>query len=122
MNKSPEEYIDGLTGTNDKYDTRQTTPLYGYQTSDKQFPNPEGEVVFSGFGANAEDLERGWIKCDIRQNPEYEMSNHKLKWTEYRIADEDGNGGMDLPPDFEFRMKDRETKGLFVRPHIPTER
>lgn len=96
--------------------------LGSYQTSATPFPNPEGVKVFPGQGATAEDLERGWVKPKMREYPEYVMDNYKDKWTTPRVVDEDFNGGMDLERDLEFKKKDRETKGLFARPHIPTER
>lgn len=104
----------------DKYDDKPN--LGSYRTSDEQFPNPRGVKTFAGYGADKADLERGFIKPAMRQNPEYELANYKDRWTQPRVSDEDSNVGMDLPADIEFRMKDRETKGLFMRPRIPTER
>lgn len=109
----------------EKYADRQTTAHLGepeFPGQENPFPNAEGVKVFSGFGADDSDLRRGWVEPVIRQDPRYDLVNHKQKWTEFRISDEDSNGGEDLPNEFEFRMKDRETKGLFIRPHIPTER
>lgn len=120
--RSPEEYEDGLTGVNAKYDSVQTIPFQGYSPSETPYKDPADVVYFSGFGANADDLERGYIKPMVKESPQYVLENYKQKWTQYRVLDEDGDGGMDLPAQLEFRNKDRETKGLFVRPHIPTER
>ncbi len=120
--KSPEEYKDGLTGTNEKYDQKQTN-WGSYQTSPSQFPNPEGMVKFMGFGMDEKDYDRGFCKPYIHNDPEYDMANYKERWTEYRVEDEDSDGGLTaFERDRQFRDKDRKTKGLFVRPHIPTER
>lgn len=93
-----------------------------YQTAPGDFPDPEGMIRFTGYGADEEDLRKGFVEPIISELPVYDLANHKQKWTQPRIPDEDSNGGEDLPQDIEFRMKDRETKGLFMRPHLPTER
>lgn len=93
-----------------------------YQTAPGDFPDPEGMVRFTGYGADEQDLRKGYVEPIIRENPVYDLANHKEKWTMPRIADEDSDGGMNLPADIEFRMQDRVTKGLFMRPRIPTER
>lgn len=93
-----------------------------YQTSAEPFNNPSDVKFFAGQGATAEDLERGWVKPVMREYPEYVLENYKRKWTQERVTDEDCDGGMDLPRDLKFRQKDLVTKGLFARPHIPTER
>lgn len=94
-----------------------------YQTSATPFHNPPDVKFFTGNGATAEDLERGWIKPVMREYPEYVLENYKRKWTRERVSDEDAiYGGMDSSRDIEFRNKDLVTKGLFARPHIPTER
>lgn len=93
-----------------------------YQTAPGDFPDPEGLKRFEGFGADKDDLERGFKEPAIREPPVYDLANHKEKWVEPRIPDEDSDGGEMLPQDLQFRMQDRETKGLFMRPRIPTER
>lgn len=93
-----------------------------YQTADGDFPDPEGLKRFAGFGADEADLTRGFKKVDARELPIYDLANHKEKWTQPRVPDEDSDGGEDMPQDIQFRRQDRETKGLFMRPRIPTER
>lgn len=93
-----------------------------YQTSATPFRNPSDVKLFTGQGADAEDLERGWVKPAMREYPQYVLENYKLKWTKPRVLDEDYNGGMDLPRQLDFKYSDLESKGLFERPHIPTER
>lgn len=114
-----EDYIAGKTGVHANYDDGQT--LGSYQTSDKQFPNPAGIVTFEGFGANKADLERGFCDPSIKDLPEYDMDNYKLRWTQPIVSDlvEDG---PTMPSDIEFRTKDLKSKGFLERPHIPNER
>lgn len=115
----PEDYVRGKAGTHDKYDQGQT--LGSYQTSEKQFPNPEGVVVFEGFGADKDDLVRGYCRPAIRNNPQYDSDNYKLRWT-IPIASDLTEQGPEIPSDAEFRTKDLKSKGFLARPHIPTER
>lgn len=111
----------GNLGKGKAYNDRDDN-IGSYQTSATQFPNPEDMTVFVGNGINAEDLQRGWVKPTIRQLPNYDLEPYKQKWTGFRVSDEDSPEGEDLAAEREFRMKDRQTKGLFIRPHIPIER
>lgn len=103
----------------EKYDGKQT--LGSYRTSDVQFPNPEGCKVFTGYGADASDLERGFIRPTLPELPNYDKDNYVDRYTQPRESDitEQGPG---LSSDFEFRQKERESKGFLTRPYIPTER
>lgn len=118
--KSPEEYTRGLSGTNPKYDTKAN--LGTYRTSAEQFPDPEGMVYFTGFGADAMDCERGFCDPNVQELPDYDKLNYVERYTQPRIPDEDQNNTLSMPKDWEFRQKDRESKGFLTRPHIPTER
>lgn len=118
--RSPEEYTAGLTGVNDKYDTPGM--LKSYQTSPDQFPNPKDMVVFSGFGMNAEDYERGFCDPHVRELPDYDKRNYADRYSQPRVADENQGNTMALPKDYEFRQKELESKGFLTRPRIPTER
>lgn len=120
MAKHPEDYIVGKTGLHSKYDQSQT--LKSYQTSDSQFPNPKGEVVFEGFGANKTDLERGFCDPNIQELPNYDKANYYDRYSQPKNVDEEQGNHMSLPKDMEFRMKERESKGFLTRSHIPTER
>lgn len=115
----PEDYIAGKTGTHPNYDNDQT--LGTYRTSETQWPNPSGAVVFEGFGANKDDLVRGYCRPAIVDYPEYDADNYKQRWT-LPIASDLTEQGPELPSDDEFRIKNRYSKGFLVRPHIPTER
>jgi|SRR5581483_5475784 len=115
----PEDYIVGKKGTHPNYDNNQT--LGSYQTSITQFPNPKDVVVFEGFGANKDDLVRGYCRPAIVDNPRYDADNYKDRWT-LPIASDLTEQGPEIPSDVEFRTKDRYSKGFLVRPRIPTER
>lgn len=117
--RSPENYHDGLTGTNDKYNEKGR--LGSYRASATQFPNPSDVVVFEGFGANQADLQRGYCDPLLRELPEYDNQNYFYRYSETKADDlvEDGPG---LPDDYAFRQKERVSKGFLTRPRLPTER
>lgn len=106
-------------GTNEKYDEKGR--LGSYRTSETQFPNPAGEQIYTGFGANEADLKRGFCKPTLRELPEYDNQNYFYRYSETKADDlvEDGPG---LPDDYTFRQKERVSKGFLTRPRIPTER
>lgn len=114
-----QQYIDGLTGVNDKY--REKGRLGSYRTSDTQFPNPSGVEVFEGFGANKEDLVRGFCTPQLRELPEYDRQNYFYRYSEPK-SDDLAADGPGLSADYEFRNKERVSKGFLTRPRIPTER
>lgn len=104
----------------EKYDDKGS--LGSYRTSAGQFPNPEGLKTFPGYGADKADLERGFCAPEIRNLPEYDKVNYEDRYT---APPNNTSGYLDMfepSPEYEFRQKDRETKGLFTRPRIPTER
>lgn len=118
--KSPEEYKYGLSGENDKYDTPGT--LKSYRTSDEQFSNPEGMVVFRGFGMDEQDYERGFCDPNVRELPDYDKLNYVNRYTLPRIPDEDQGNRQQMLDDIEFRTRELRSKGFLTRPHVPTER
>lgn len=122
--RHPENYIAGLGGTNDKYNEPDRNVGGSYRTSDKQFPNPSEVKFFAGFGANEEDLARGWCEPVVHELPQYDKVNYEQRLTQERVVDEDVDDGLgsSFQKDMEFRKKDLVTKGLFARPRIPNER
>lgn len=115
----PEDYIAGKTGTHPKYDQGQT--LGSYRTSETQFQNPKGINVFEGFGADKDDLVRGWCQPNLRELPNYDTQTYFDRWTLPKADDlvEDGPG---IPRNKNFLDGDRVSKGFLTRPRIPTER
>ena len=118
--ESPEKYIAGLTGKHAKYDQSQT--LGSYRTSDEQFPDPAGIVLFEGFGADKEDLVRGYCLPNVSELPNYDKANYHDRYTMPKVPDEDQGNREVMVQDMDFRMKERESKGFLTRPRIPTER
>ena len=112
----------------DKYDDKGM--LGSYRTRDSQFPNPAGMKTFTGFGADKSDLERGFCEPTIRQLPDYDKVNYSERYTEPKRSDEEdadsGLGGFfgfgADRKDFEFREKERTSKGFLTRPKLPTDR
>lgn len=89
--------------------------------SEKPFSNPADVQTAVGFGADAADMKRGFIDPHITNAPEYDRANYVDRWSLPRTSDQDENG-TPVQEDFDFRMKDRETKGFLTRPHYPSER
>lgn len=109
----------------EKYSDRQRAPhndQEAFSGQGERFRPAEDTKFFTGFGANNADLERGFCEVSPEEMPDRDMANYKDRWTRPRVSDEDSEYGESLPPDVEFRRKDRETKGLFMRPRIPIER
>lgn len=117
-------------GMNEGYET--AGQLGSYQTNDgEQWQDPSGAKFFTGFGIDDDPatIARGYLDPHVRENPAYDLVNYKERWTEEKVPDEeDSAGGMGfgrfgaMKDDFEFRQKERKSKGFFTRPHIPTDR
>lgn len=105
---------------NPKYDPKGM--LGSYRTSEDPFPNPADVKVFSGFGADDADLERGWCEPGIASRPDYDKANYHERWTVPKVPDEDFADTGILPDDVEFRQRELRSKGFLTRPRIPTER
>lgn len=91
---------------------------------EEPFDSPKGVKRFAGYGANEADLARGYEVPAIANAPEYDLVNYRQKWTEPKLSDQDdvdGPFGM-VSKDFEFRQKDRESRGFLTRPYLPTGR
>ena len=118
-----EDYVRGEQGTNSKYSAKGM--LGSYRSADEQFQNPDGVQLFAGFGADETDLVRGFCEPNIAERPAYDKANYAERWTEPSSSDfEDAPDMSDatMREDYEFRMKERVSKGFFTRPRIPTER
>lgn len=110
----------------EKYADKQEVPLIGlerYPGQNERYDSfPKGAKVETGFGCNRADANRGFCEVSGQESPERDLTNYKDRWTKPRLSDEDTPFGMNMPEDLEFRQKSRETKGMFMRPRIPTER
>lgn len=104
--------------------------LGSYCSRDSQFPNPAGVKTFTGYGADKADLERGFVQPAIRELPNYDRANYTERFTQPKSPSEsEGETGLSgffgvgsLQRDFEFREKERQSKGFFTRPKLPTDR
>lgn len=117
-----------MADTGNKYDDKGR--LGSYCTRDSQFPNPEGMKTFTGFGADKSDLERGFCEPTIRALPDYDLANYKERYSRQKQPGDNDNttglaGYLGLgvsSQDFEFREKERTSKGFLSRPKLPTDR
>lgn len=116
----PEDYRNGMSGVNPKYDT---IGMLGSSYADPDpFKYPDDVKLFAGFGADEADLHRGYCDPNIKALPNYDKVNYNERYTIPSQPDEGPGNHMALQGDMEFRMKERESKGFLTRPRIPTER
>lgn len=117
-----------MSDKGDKYE--DDGRLGSYRTSEVQFPNPEGVKTFPGLGVDEADLVRGFVQPTIRELPEYDRVNYQDRYSQPRQPDEEDSAGSvagffgdgAMKRDFEFRQKERVSKGFLTRSHIPTDR
>ena len=86
------------------------------------FPDPVGLKRFAGYGADEADLVQGYVTPTMNEDPAYDLTNYKDRSTAPRRTDEDFENTQSLPNDYEFRARNRRSRGFLTRPHIPTER
>ncbi len=106
------------------YNDKQTIPPIGeerYPGQNRPEGYPEGCKTETGYGCTAADVQRGYVEVEGLDNPERDLANYKNRWTAPKTSDEDTPFGF-MGDDYEFRQKNRQSKGLFMRPRIPTER
>lgn len=99
--------------------------LGSYAPSNREpFRNPSGVKMFTGFGADEETLERGYCVPGIREAPAYDKVNYQERSTDPRTPDEDDStdSAEAMEPDWQFRNRNRTSRGFMTRPRIPTER
>lgn len=105
-----------------------------FQTRDTQWPNPKGVQAASGgydpsiernvhgYGVEDADVVRGFCEPGITENPAYDKVNYCERSTVPRHPDEDFGNADRMERDWEFRGRNRESRGFLTRPRIPTER
>lgn len=95
-----------------------------YQTSATPFHDPPGVKHFTGYGADDADLDRGYKLVPISDDAAYQLEDYKYRNTEPKLSDidEGGDGSDATMSDFEFRRRNRQSRGFLTRPHIPTDR
>jgi hypothetical protein len=96
--------------------------LGSYSPSEDPFRTP-GDVRFeAGFGADQADLERGWCDPLITSDPAYELNNYKERSSLPLEPDLNFGNQYAMNDDFDFRNRNRRSKGFLTRPRVPTER
>lgn len=103
-------------------DYRDRGMIGSYTPSAEPFRNPSEVRFFDGYGANAEDLERGYCVADVGREPAYEKENYNLRSTQPKETFEDMGNTDTMPSDWEFRSRNQKARGFLTRPRIPTER
>lgn len=106
-----------------------------YQTDAEQFPNPKGVVTAydggyspeverqrHGYGIDEADIVRGFCEPGIREDPAFDKWNYAERSSEPRHPDEDQGNADRMAKDWEFRSRNRQSRGFLTRPRIPTER
>ena len=107
-----------------------------YQTRKDQFPNPAGvKVAYGGgydtsivkgqrlgYGVDERDIVLGYVEPVVNEDPAYDKWNYAQRWDEPRHPDEDQLNNDRMAKDYEFRSKNRESRGFLTRPRLPRER
>lgn len=96
--------------------------LGNYSPSLDRYPSPDEVKRFTGFGATAEDLDRGFVEPVMRERAAYDLENYKQRWTAPKSPDEDDNPATAGAEDRAFRRRHERSRGFLVRPRIPTDR
>ena len=95
-----------------------------YQNGAEAFHDPAGVKHFTGYGADEADMDRGYKQVRISDNPAYQLEDYKYRSTDPKLSDidEGGDGDDSMPSDYEFRRRNRKSRGFLTRPHMPTDR
>jgi hypothetical protein len=86
------------------------------------FETPRDVRFDPGYGASARDLERGWKEPLITEHPAYQLENYKDRSSRPDESDVTPGNVEAMPDDWEFRNRNRTSRGFLTRPRIPTER
>jgi hypothetical protein len=87
-----------------------------------QFADPEGLKRFAGYGADVAALSQGYVTCSPNEDPAYDKINYESRSTQPKNVNEDFENTDMMPTDYEFRGRNRKSRGFLTRPHLPTER
>ena len=89
----------------------------------EQFRDPPDVKHFTGYGASEADIDLGFIRPVIREDPAYDLDDYKQRSTQPMEANDDQGGETDVTPEhWRFRRRNTKARGFLTRPHIPTER
>lgn len=126
----------GPDGEEDRSDYRPVPPtdrgnedysdrgmLGSYTPTSEPYRAPRDVRWFTGYGASAADLDRGYIVPDIRDPPAYDLDDYKERYSQPMVADDAEEGHTNaIEEHWEFRSRNRRSRGFLTRPRIPTER
>lgn len=96
--------------------------LGSYTPTSEPYHTPRDVQLPTGYGATGEDIDRGFVRAVLREDPAYDLANYKDRLTRPRSPDEDDNAATAGPGDFEFRARHERSRGFLTRPRIPTDR
>jgi hypothetical protein len=94
----------------------------GFSPSREPYPSPSGVTFMDGYGATVDDLKRGFCQPAIRAEPAYDLANYKERYSQPRLPDEDNGNRQVMDNDWDFRGRQRQSRGFLTRPKLPTER
>jgi len=106
---------------NESYSDRGQLGSFG-PSNREQFRNNPDTVLFDGYGATKDDIDLGFIRPGISEDPAYDKANYIGRSSEPKRSDEDFGNTNSLDRDYEFRSRNRESRGFLNRPRFPTER
>lgn len=92
-----------------------------YTPQDTPYAPPSETKWFAGFGADVDDLKRGYCDPRITDDPAFTPENYKYRSTLPKMSDID-EGGDAMEDDYAFRRRNERSRGFLTRPHIPTDR
>jgi hypothetical protein len=97
--------------------------MFGSFTPDERpYLDPPGVRHFTGYGATAADLDRGYVVPGIREDAAYDKANYQMRSTDPKHPDEQPGDTDSMQRDWEFRARNQRSRGFLTRPRIPTER
>jgi hypothetical protein len=97
--------------------------LGSYAPTEEPRKAPKDVKFFGGYGADASDLDRGYIEPEVHNRPEYDKANYAYRSSQpNRAGAVDDSNAIYPSGDWDFQQKDSESKGFLTRPRIPTER
>lgn len=106
---------------NRDYSDRGQFGSFGPSNRD-QFLNPPDVKMFTGYGATEADIDLGFVRPEIREDPAYDKDNYEQRSTQPTRPNEDMGETDVMRDDWEFRRRNTKARGFLTRPHIPTER
>lgn len=96
--------------------------LGSYTPDSEPYGAPRGVRFAAGYGADMADLDRGYCRPGISEDPAYDKVNYSQRSSQPRVPDEDQGNAEVMGQDWEFRNRNARSRGFLTRPRLPTER